>query len=203
MLLDWDGVLHHWNGAGERAGEQAEGLPAGAIAATAFGTQDYEYAKLGILTDAQWRASVATILAERFGGRGATAVAVWAAERGRVIGGAADLLALLRRHYKVGLLSDNTDILPGDLALFGLAGSFDHVFVSAHLGMTKPAPALYRHAARAMHIAPQRVLVIDDLAVNLPGAAAVGMHVHHLAASLPQFVHEYLVQEETCPKSCG
>ncbi|WP_169333748.1 HAD-IA family hydrolase [Nocardia higoensis] len=66
-----------------------------------------------------------------------------------------------------------------------------------------PAPALCRHTAREMGVAPQRVLVIDDLAVNLPGAAAVGMQVHHLVASLSRFVREYPVQEENCPKWCG
>ncbi|WP_216916139.1 HAD family hydrolase [Nocardia noduli] len=194
VLLDWEGVLHHWDGEGEHAGEQAEELPAGSIAAAAFGTDAYEYAKLGILTDAEWRASVTETLAARHDGRGAAAVAIWAAQRGRVIDGAAELLARLRRRYTVALLSDSTDILPADLELFGLADSFDHVFVSARLGMTKPAPALYRHAAHVMEVAPARVLVVDDLAVNLPGAQKVGMRTHHLRAGelLSRLVQEHL-----------
>jgi putative hydrolase of the HAD superfamily len=205
VLLDWDGVLHHWHGDGERAGEHAEGLPAGVIAQAAYGTDAYEYAKLGVLSDEQWRQEVTEALAGRFGGRGQEAVRVWRADRGRLVDGAVPLLARLRQHYRVALLSDSTDILPADLELFGVAEGFDHVFVSAQLGMTKPAPALYRHAATVMDIAPERILVVDDLAVNLPGARRIGMRVQRLAAgsSLSCFVREHLIQEESCPISYG
>ncbi|MFI6367955.1 HAD-IA family hydrolase [Nocardia sp. NPDC050630] len=198
VLLDWDGVLHHWNGEGERAGEQAEGLPAGAVAEAAYGTVAYEYAKLGIYTDAEWRDCVAQALEQRFDGRGREAVRVWTADRGRVVDGAAELLARLRERFAVALLSDNTDILIADLEMFRVESAFDHIFVSAHIGMTKPAPALYRHAATVMGVPAARVLVIDDLPVNLPGAHSVGMRVKHWPAwaSLSSFVHEHLIQEE-------
>ncbi|MGY4102081.1 HAD family hydrolase [Nocardia sp. R16R-3T] len=200
VLLDWDGVLHYWQGDGERAGEHAEGMPTGAIAAAAYGTDAYEYAKLGIFTDARWRESVAENLAQRFDGRGREAVRVWSADRGRLADGAIEFLAQLRERFVVALLSDSTDILVADLERFGVDTAFDHIFVSAHLGMTKPAPALYRHAATAMGVSPARILVVDDLPVNLPGARSVGMHVAHFSAgsSLSSFVHEYPIQEESC-----
>jgi putative hydrolase of the HAD superfamily len=202
VLLDWDGVLHYWQGDGERAGEQAEGLPAGAIAAAAYGTDAYEYAKLGIYTDAQWRESVAENLAQRFDNRGREAVRMWSADRGRLADGAIEFLAQLRERFVVALLSDSTDILVADLERFGLDASFDHIFVSAHVGMTKPAPALYRHAATAMGVPPAKILVVDDLTVNLPGARSVGMRVAHFSAgsSLSSIVCEHPIQEE---KSCS
>ncbi|WP_028479075.1 HAD family hydrolase [Nocardia sp. CNY236] len=200
ILLDWDGVLHHWHGDGERAGEEADDLPAGVIAAAAYGTDVYQYAKLGIVTDSRWRDSVAENLAQRFDGRGREAVRVWSADRGRVADGAIDFLAQLRRRYVVALLTDNTDTLVSDLELFGVDTAFDHVFVSAHVGMTKPAPALYRHAATAMSVPPARILVVDDLSVNLPGAHSVGMQGAHFrpGSSLSSFVCEHLAQEESC-----
>ncbi|MCX4097769.1 HAD family hydrolase [Nocardia sp. alder85J] len=202
VVLDWDGVLRHWDGRGERDGEHAEGLPPGAIAHAAYGTDAYEYAKLGIYSDRQWREEVAAALAARFDGRGREAVRRWRADRGRVVDGAAVLLDRLRQKYAVALLSDSTDILTDDLETFGLAGHFDHVFVSAQLGMTKPAPVLYRHAAAVLDLAAARILVVDDLPVNLPGAASIGMAVRHLPAGSPlsRLVHD-LLQEEHCSAS--
>lgn len=205
VLLDWDGVLHYWRGDGERAGEHAEGLPAGAIAAAAYGTDAYEYAKLGIYTDTRWRESVAEDLARRFDGRGREAVRVWSADRGRLADGVIECLAQLRQRYVLTLLSDSTDILAADLDRFGVDTAFDHIFISAHVGMTKPAPALYRHAAIAMGVPPARILVVDDLAVNLPGARSVGMRAAHFGpgSSLSSFfVHEHPIQEEI-PCSSG
>ncbi|MBF6227113.1 HAD-IA family hydrolase [Nocardia abscessus] len=200
VLLDWDGVLHYWQGDGEREGEQAESLPAKAIASAAYGTDAYEYAKLGIFTDAQWRASVAENLARRFDGRGREAVRMWSADRGHLADGAIEFLAQLRERFVVALLSDSTDILVADLERFGVDTAFDHIFVSARAGMTKPAPALYQHAATAMSVPPARILVVDDLLVNLPGARSVGMQVAHFSpqSSLSSFVHEHPILEEPC-----
>lgn len=59
LVLDFDGVLHWWAGEGERIGEHAEGLPSGALAEAAYCTTAHEHAKLGIISDAEWRRSVA------------------------------------------------------------------------------------------------------------------------------------------------
>ena len=55
-----------------------------------------------------------------------------------------------------------------------LAG-FDQVVEAARLGVLKPDPEAFRLAAAEIGEAPERCLFVDDLAVNLDGAAAVGM----------------------------
>jgi HAD superfamily hydrolase (TIGR01509 family) len=55
-----------------------------------------------------------------------------------------------------------------------LAG-FDQVVEAARLGVLKPDPEAFRLAAGEIGEAPGRCLFVDDLAVNLDGAAAVGM----------------------------
>jgi FMN phosphatase YigB (HAD superfamily) len=55
-----------------------------------------------------------------------------------------------------------------------LAG-FDQVVEAARLGVLKPDPEAFRLAADAIGEAPERCLFVDDLAVNLDGAAATGM----------------------------
>lgn len=108
---------------------------------------------------------------------------------------AIETLSVLRERYRVALLSDNTDILRSDLRQHGLDEAFDFVFISCELGMTKPAPALYRHVAATMGTAAQHILAVDDLADNLPGAACVGMRVIQFtgATTFPDFIHDQLL----------
>jgi len=53
--------------------------------------------------------------------------------------------------------------------------AFDQVVEAARLGVLKPDPEAFRLAAAEVGEPPERCLFVDDLAVNLDGAAAVGM----------------------------
>jgi 2-haloacid dehalogenase len=70
---------------------------------------------------------------------------------------------------------------------------FDGIVVSGEERLLKPDPALYRRLLERFHIQPESALFIDDVAANVEGAQAVGMHAVHFAgaeelrASLRQF----------------
>jgi FMN phosphatase YigB (HAD superfamily) len=51
---------------------------------------------------------------------------------------------------------------------------FDHCFFSCEIGLRKPDPALFRHVESYTGQAPERHLLIDDVAVNVAGAQAAG-----------------------------
>ena len=58
---------------------------------------------------------------------------------------------------------------------------FDAVVISGEVGMRKPEPDIYLHAARALGLPPEACVMVDDLPPNVRGAAAVGMvGVHHV-----------------------
>lgn len=59
---------------------------------------------------------------------------------------------------------------------FPVLREFDTILEAAVLGVLKPDPAAFRAAAEALGEDPRRCLFVDDLAANLDGAAAVGMH---------------------------
>jgi HAD superfamily hydrolase (TIGR01509 family) len=66
----------------------------------------------------------------------------------------------------------------------GLLARFEgHRFSSADVARPKPAPDLFLFAARAMHFAPARTIVVEDSALGVTGAAAAGMHVIGFAAT--------------------
>jgi putative hydrolase of the HAD superfamily len=52
---------------------------------------------------------------------------------------------------------------------------FDQVIESSREGVRKPEPAFYRLACERMGVAPDEVVYLDDLGVNLKPAAAMGM----------------------------
>jgi 2-haloacid dehalogenase len=60
--------------------------------------------------------------------------------------------------------------------LYPFLGRFRAVVVSGRIGLVKPEAAIYRHAIARFGVTPERTLFIDDSAMNVAAAAAVGLH---------------------------
>ena len=59
-------------------------------------------------------------------------------------------------------------------------GLFDTVVISAEVGMRKPEPEIFVHAAATLGLEPAECVFIDDVAANIAAAVACGMTgVHH------------------------
>ena len=97
-------------------------------------------------------------------------------------------LAELKQRYRLGLLSNtnerHVDCVNGYLREKHAIQSLDslfHVPLYSHLvGMRKPEPRIYRHAAQALGVDPERILFIDDVEGNAGAATAAGLHGYHL-----------------------
>jgi epoxide hydrolase-like predicted phosphatase len=66
---------------------------------------------------------------------------------------------------------------------------FEVIVLSSELGIRKPDPEIYVHAARRLNVAPERCVFVDDLGGNLKPAKALGMTtIRHVAAddTIPQ-----------------
>lgn len=55
---------------------------------------------------------------------------------------------------------------------------FDRVFVSGHLGVTKPDPRIYEMVEAATDLPPERLLFTDDRAENIAVASGRGWQTH-------------------------
>ena len=53
---------------------------------------------------------------------------------------------------------------------------FERVFVSSEIAARKPERAAFERVAREIGVPPSRILFFDDVAVNVEGARAAGMH---------------------------
>jgi len=82
--------------------------------------------------------------------------------------------------------SSPTRWLRTSLERFGLAHHFgDRLFSAAeHVARGKPCPDIYLHAARALGVRPEEVLVLEDTPTGVKSARAAGMTVVGLCAGL-------------------
>jgi putative hydrolase of the HAD superfamily len=175
LLIDLDGVLRRWDPVGMIAVELEYGLKPAALLETAMTWDIYRPAVAGEMTDAEWMSLVASRLplaAED----AAAAVAQWQSHRGEVD---ADALAFVREvraaGRRVGLATNATDRLTGDLDRLGLTDEFDVVINSWDLKVHKPAPEFFRQACDLIGEEPKRVLFVDDDDRVIRGARAVGL----------------------------
>jgi putative hydrolase of the HAD superfamily len=89
-----------------------------------------------------------------------------------------EALFVARRHQlRTALLSNAEELAP---SLAPLRKIFDAIVLSGEEGFGKPDPRSYRLAAQRIGLAPAECVFVDDLSVNVRGAAEVGMvGVHH------------------------
>lgn len=183
LLCDLDGVIRHWPGHGRARGEQAAGLPTGVIRDVAYG-MEFALANLGVYTHEQWQSSVRDMLVQRFGSPAEEAVALWDADPGTID---SDMVELLRRVQAggtpIGLLTNNTTALRRDIARHQLTDLFTVVINSAEVEVVKPAPLIYRIAARELGAAPEDILFIDDRLANVLAARHIGMHAEQFTGA--------------------
>jgi putative hydrolase of the HAD superfamily len=72
---------------------------------------------------------------------------------------------------------DPPDLLHRDLAQLGVAERLDVAVFSSEIGRRKPDPAIFEHALGAIGVdAADTLFVGDNLANDIAGAAALGMH---------------------------
>ncbi|MBN2004791.1 MAG: HAD-IA family hydrolase [Anaerolineae bacterium] len=93
----------------------------------------------------------------------------------------ATLQAIKARGLKVGVLS-NFELASIDASLqaAGLAEWVDAALAAPVIGVAKPDPGAYLAAARALEVAPETCIYIDDEAAWADGARAVGMAAYWL-----------------------
>ena len=96
--------------------------------------------------------------------------------------GAAELVAQTRASVTTGCFSNTNALHWHDhIATWPLTGLFDHRFLSFELGLLKPDIAAFAQVADQLEMPAERVLFLDDNAVNVAGAAAAGFQAARAA----------------------
>ena len=99
--------------------------------------------------------------------------------------GIAPLLAAAAERMPLYAFS-NTN--PAHVAHFSVAHAellshFRNVFLSSSIGFRKPDAEAYDHVVKAIGVPASRILFFDDLAANIEGARARGLHAIHVTST--------------------
>lgn len=97
-----------------------------------------------------------------------------------------DLVDYIRRMhgpYRTAILSNNLDNARRLVTeTWQMGDAFDHLIISAEVGVMKPDARIYHLALEALGVQPGEAVFVDDFMHNVQGAQAVGMHGVHFRA---------------------
>jgi epoxide hydrolase-like predicted phosphatase len=176
FIFDFGGVLaltedytprHAW--------DERLGLPTGSVERAVHHSDIWIQAQLGRITPRAYWNGVAELLYMRKEDVGELRRDYFSGDRLNY-----KLVALIRdlrgKSYPVALLSNESVQLESRLREYGIYDLFDHILISALMGMMKPDPTVYRVALQAVHASPDEAVFIDDSLVNVRGAQPLGIH---------------------------
>jgi epoxide hydrolase-like predicted phosphatase len=89
---------------------------------------------------------------------------------------AAYIRRLREAGHAVGLLSNASPALRGELAELGVIDLFDPLVISCEIGVLKPNPGAYQAVLSRLGRPASEVIFIDDMPANIEGARALGIH---------------------------
>lgn len=90
-----------------------------------------------------------------------------------------DFLRSLRGRYKTGLISNAWSDLRDYMAREKMIDAFDHIIISAEVGVAKPDPQIFRIALDQAGVHPSEAVFVDDFNINIKGCEKVGIRGIH------------------------
>ena len=180
IIFDFGGVMVPFNELDSFQEQEARlGLRPGSLAEMLWRSADWRLAEVGAITDEEyWRR-----IGAQLGLHTPEAIRDFQQDLfrdARTDLQMANLVRRLRGRYRIGLLSNASDILPRLLReRYGLDGLFDVEVVSALVGLAKPDPAIYQLALERLGTAPEATVFVDDYEPNVAAAAELGIQGIH------------------------
>lgn len=86
-----------------------------------------------------------------------------------------DFLRSLRPRCRTGLISNAFPDLREYIVRMGFDDAFDHMVISAEVGVMKPEARIFQIALEALNARPEESIFVDDFAENVEAARALGM----------------------------
>ncbi|HRQ22611.1 MAG TPA: HAD family phosphatase [Anaerolineales bacterium] len=81
----------------------------------------------------------------------------------------------LRPRFITGLISNAWSDMRGYLVRRGIADAFDHLVISAEVGMAKPGAEIYHLSLEQAGVKPNEAVFVDDIPANIETCEQVGM----------------------------
>ncbi|MDH2381643.1 HAD family phosphatase [Bradyrhizobium sp. CER78] len=173
--IDFDKVMAHW--------AQHAGCAPAELASRFVVDDSFKHHEIGRIDDAAFFANLRQSLG--IGLSDAQFLEGWNSIFTGEMPGIAPLLASAAKRMPLYAFS-NTN--PAHVAHFSAAhaellGHFRSVFLSSSIGFRKPDAEAYDHVVKAIGVPASRILFFDDLAANIEGARARGLHAIHVTST--------------------
>jgi len=166
--IDFSRAIDCWAGhAGCRPSE---------IAARYVRDEDYQRHETGAISDAEYFASLRTSLGIDLSD--AQFLEGWNAIFAGEMPDIADQLTRAARHLPLYAFSNTNaaHVAHFPTVYADVLKHFREIFLSSSIGLRKPDAAAYDHVVKAIGVPASRIVFFDDVAENVEGARAVGIH---------------------------
>jgi putative hydrolase of the HAD superfamily len=90
-----------------------------------------------------------------------------------------EFLRSLRGQHITGLISNAWSDLRDYLVREKMIDAFDHIIISAEVGVAKPDPRIFQVALERAGVKPDEAVFVDDFYVNIEGCEKVGIKGIH------------------------
>ncbi len=90
-----------------------------------------------------------------------------------------DFMRSLRPRYYVGLISNAWPDMREYIIKQKFDDAFDHMVISAEVGVMKPEARIYQIALEQAGVSPNEAIFVDDFIENIEGCEALGMRGIH------------------------
>ena len=90
-----------------------------------------------------------------------------------------EFLRSLRGTHQTGLISNAWSDLRDYITREKMIDAFDHIIISAEVGVAKPDPKIFQIALQQAGVSPNEAVFVDDFYVNIEGCEKVGMKGIH------------------------
>jgi putative hydrolase of the HAD superfamily len=158
------------------------GCDPSAVVARFVRDEAYRAHEIGLISDAAYFDSLRTGLG--IGLSDAQLLEGWNAIFAGEMPGISALLARAARHLPLYAFSNTNrpHVEHFSKAYADLLGHFREMFLSSTIGLRKPDAEAYDHVVKAIGVPASRIVFFDDLAENVEGARARGLHAIHVRA---------------------
>jgi FMN phosphatase YigB (HAD superfamily) len=177
-LFDLDGVVRRFDVSGLTAIEERHGLETGAILKALLHRDRLDAVVTGKIADEAWRVAAA----DELGAAGADFL-LWDGMAGYVDVEVIELVRRVRERVPIGLLTNATSRLRGDLRKLGIAEEFDVIVNTSEIGFAKPDPRAFAHAVVEFDVEPSDIFFADDTLVNVEAADRLGFIAHRFTSA--------------------
>lgn len=180
IIFDWGGVFAspRKDTQPTRELEVSLGIPENTLSKRLYDNDYWARAQIGRISDEEfWRLVLRQFDITDDQGITEFKKKLFRGESNRLRMGMLKLVKRLKQHYTVALLTNADNIFRPLLKnKFHVDQLFDHIIVSAEIGIAKPDPGIFRKACKIVKARPRECVFIDDSFTNIQSARAIGFY---------------------------